>query len=296
MYIDYNGTDYYFVLNLQGDVVALLNASGTKVVEYTYDAWGNILTTTGALASTLGQQNALRYRGYVFDQETGLYYLQSRYYNPKIGRFINADAFPSTGQGLTGNNMFAYCGNNPVCRQDGFGTFWEAVLGAALGGGIAGALIGAVSHLVSCGLSGEEVTVSGLLAATMTGAVTGAIGAVAGVVEGAAVIGSVVVGTISGVSTAINTDGSLEHKIVAGLAAGAVAGFGTYLGTKLPVAKNNGFSACFSAYAGGLILGTYAEIVNVVAQQTITSCFSNQNSTSVPSGSIRDQIHAVAIY
>lgn len=63
----------------------------------------------------------------MYDQETGLYYLQSRYYNPEIGRFINADAFTSTGQDLVGNNMFAYCGNNPVCRIDLNGEWWRLV-------------------------------------------------------------------------------------------------------------------------------------------------------------------------
>ena len=81
--------------------------SGNVVVSYTYDAWGNILDTSGILASTLGKLNPLRYRGYVYDQETKLYYLQSRYYNPNTGRFMNADILVSTGQGLLGNNMFA---------------------------------------------------------------------------------------------------------------------------------------------------------------------------------------------
>ena len=71
-----------------------------------------------SIASTLGVHNPLRYRGYVYDQETGLYYLQSRYYNPEWGRFISADTYVSTGQGLLGNNMFAYCGNNPVKMYD----------------------------------------------------------------------------------------------------------------------------------------------------------------------------------
>ena len=121
MTLTHNGTLYYYVLNLQGDVVALLNSSGTPVVQYTYDAWGNQLSCTGSLASTLGNLNPLPYRGYVYDTEWGLYYLQSRYYDPEIGRFINADAFVSTGQGVLGNNMFAYCGNNPVNYVDPFG-------------------------------------------------------------------------------------------------------------------------------------------------------------------------------
>ena len=118
MAVLYNGTNYYYVTNIQGDVIAILNTSGAAVVEYAYDAWGNIISTTGSMASTLGAHNPLRYRSYVYDQEYSLYYLQSRYYNPETGRFLNADAFTSTGQGLLGNNMFAYCQNNPVAYID----------------------------------------------------------------------------------------------------------------------------------------------------------------------------------
>ena len=84
----------------------------------TYDAWGNVLTTGGSMSSALGLRNPLRYRGYVYDIETKLYYLQSRYYNPQWGRFLNADAFATTGQGTLGNNMFVYCLNNPVNMVD----------------------------------------------------------------------------------------------------------------------------------------------------------------------------------
>ena len=91
MSVVYNGTTYYYATNLQGDVVAILNSSGTQVVGYRYDAWGKLLSTTGSMSGSLGYYNPLRYRGYVYDQETQLYYLQSRYYNPTMGRFINAD-------------------------------------------------------------------------------------------------------------------------------------------------------------------------------------------------------------
>ena len=107
---------------LQGDVIAILDGSGNAVVQYSYDAWGKLLTTTGSMADSLGLHNPLRYRGYVYDSETQLYYLQSRYYDPEVGRFINADAFTSTGQGILGNNMFAYCLNNPVNRSDSSGS------------------------------------------------------------------------------------------------------------------------------------------------------------------------------
>ena len=109
-------------------MVAIVDTQGEKVVEYLYDAWGRLLTTGGTKAADLGLHNALRYRGYVYDPELGLYYLQSRYYNPAMGRFINADAFTSTGQGILGNNMFAYCGNNPVVRKDSSGDAWVYVI------------------------------------------------------------------------------------------------------------------------------------------------------------------------
>ena len=128
--ITLNGTTYYYVTNLQGDVTAILNSSGTAVVNYTYDAWGNPLTVAGDLATTLGTLNPLRYRGYVYDIETGLYYLQSRYYDPEVGRFLNADAFTSTGQGLLSNNMFAYCLNNPIAFSDSGGTAAKISLSA----------------------------------------------------------------------------------------------------------------------------------------------------------------------
>ena len=122
----YNGVTYYYVTNLQGDVVAILDSSGAEVVRYAYDAWGNPISTTGTLATTIGFYNPLRYRGYVYDEETKLYYLQSRYYDPEMGRFINGDGFTATGQGLLGNNMFAYCGNRPVCNKDVTGTRYIA--------------------------------------------------------------------------------------------------------------------------------------------------------------------------
>ena len=105
---------YYAVSNAQGDVVALVDSSGTKVVEYTYDAWGKLTNMTGSKVGTVGKYNPIRYRGYVYDTETQLYYLNSRYYNPDVCRFINVDAYISVGEDLLGYNMFAYCYCNPV--------------------------------------------------------------------------------------------------------------------------------------------------------------------------------------
>ena len=110
------------------------------MVTYTYDEWGKILSVTGTLANTVGQMNPIRYRGYYYDVETGLYYLQSRYYDPETGRFINADGYASTGQGVLGTNMYAYCGNNPVVRSDSTGQWFGA---DNLIAGVVGAFVGA---------------------------------------------------------------------------------------------------------------------------------------------------------
>ena len=119
--VNYNGTYYYYLRNAQGDVVKLIDKTGSTVVEYTYDSWGKLLSTSGSLAETFGAEQPFRYRGYVYDEETGWYYLQSRYYNPELGRFISADVYLSTGQGVLGHNAYAYCLNNPVNCLDSAG-------------------------------------------------------------------------------------------------------------------------------------------------------------------------------
>ena len=116
--VKYNGALCYYITNLQGDAMSIVDAQGEVVAEYEYDPYGNIVSQSGPLADV----NPLRYRGYVYDTETQFYYLQSRYYDPNMCRFINADSYVSTGQGVLGNNMFAYCRNNPVCRVDISGT------------------------------------------------------------------------------------------------------------------------------------------------------------------------------
>ena len=111
---------YYYVLNLQGDVVGLMNTSMQLVVRYSYDPWGKLTGTTATSAYVaLAQANPLRYRSYCYDIETGFYYLQTRYYDPAIARFINADGCLTTNSlGLLSYNMFAYCKNNPVNKAD----------------------------------------------------------------------------------------------------------------------------------------------------------------------------------
>ena len=108
----YNGVPYAYVKSLQGDVIALLDGTGNVVVSYVYDAWGAPIGKSGSMAETLGTVQPFRYRGYVFDEETGLYYLRSRYYNPRWGRFVNADG------AIIQKNLFAYCSNGPIVGYD----------------------------------------------------------------------------------------------------------------------------------------------------------------------------------
>ncbi|MBR0577407.1 RHS repeat-associated core domain-containing protein, partial [Proteiniclasticum sp. BAD-10] len=123
----WNEETYFYVHNLQGDVIGLLDRTGALVVRYTYDTWGKPLTVEGTLAETLGQKNPYRYRGYTYDKETGLYYLGSRYYNPEIGRFINADGtdimLEHLDDSILVTNLYAYCLNNPVRYNDPYGEF-----------------------------------------------------------------------------------------------------------------------------------------------------------------------------
>jgi RHS repeat-associated protein len=116
-----NGVEYYVVRNGQNDVIALVDSTGAIVVEYTYSTYGEVLSITGSLASTIGVLNPYRYRGYRYDNESGLYYLQSRYYNPVWGRFINADVLLKSNGSTLGENMYAYCLNNPVNGTDSHG-------------------------------------------------------------------------------------------------------------------------------------------------------------------------------
>ena len=136
---------YLFAKNIQGDILYIYNTSGTRLVTYTYDAWGNVTTSySNGGASTAARYNPFRYRGYYYDTETGFYYLNSRYYDPSVGRFLNADG--QLNDGLLGYNLFAYCENNPVSYTDPTGEWpdWDKlVMGALLA--VAGTGILAVS-------------------------------------------------------------------------------------------------------------------------------------------------------
>ena len=133
----YNGQDYWYIRNGQGDIAGILDSTGTQVVGYTYDSWGVPISVTGSMADTIGEINPFRYRGYYYDSETGLYYLNSRYYDPVIGRFVTADTYAHTGDSLIGGNMYVYCYNNPIMNIDPTGELTLKNLLVGIGIGVA---------------------------------------------------------------------------------------------------------------------------------------------------------------
>ena len=214
---------YYYVLNAQGDVSAILDSSGKLAASYDYDAWGNctvydssakVLTDPTSIANL----NPLRYRGYYYDAETGFYYLQSRYYDPAICRFINADGQLSITD-FVGSNLFAYCGNDPVNRIDPTGeAWWHWALGALVVAGCA------VATVATCGGFAAAATAVGMVSCGVAAATT------ASTIAAGAFIGSATAYGMA-VATAASTSSSIKEfndrgswGTVAATAGGAVFG------------------------------------------------------------------------
>ncbi len=220
--------EYYYKKNILGDILAIIDKNGREIVKYAYDAWGkhktyvlnngdfvDILdpvyyTKDGSNNKEIAQMNPFRYRSYYYDTETNLYYLNSRYYDPEIGRFINSDDLSNIDElTINGINLFAYCGNNPISFTDPFGTtkWWEwlvaslVVAGLVVGSLFTGGLVGAAfaGAAIGAGFSLGTQAISGQLNWGQfaldigVGAISGAIGA-----SGISRFGSIVVGTLIG--------------------------------------------------------------------------------------------------
>lgn len=173
-YFTYGDAIYYYVTNLQGDVIAILYSNGTMAASYHYDAYGALVEIGGPSGASLGVMNPLTYRGYVYDHDTGLYYLQSRYYNPTIRQFISADDTDNLGVdgSLLSYNLFTYCLNNPVNRFDVNGNWslpnWAKVAIGAV------ATVAAVAVTVATGGAAAPVLI-GVAASTIGGAAVSAV-------------------------------------------------------------------------------------------------------------------------
>ena len=166
-----NGEPYYYIKNAQNDVVLITDADGQAVVLYQYDAWGKITQCFDGTEEEISLINPLFYRSYYLDLEMEMYYLNSRYYLPMFHRFLNADGYVQTGQGILGCNMFAYCQNNPISRTDSSGTSFIAAIAV---GAIVGGIIGAAAGAIKAARDGQSVA-AGALTGGLAGAAIGAV-------------------------------------------------------------------------------------------------------------------------
>ena len=245
---------YLYEKNIQGDVVAVYEYDGDLVVRYAYNAWGAVSETE--YGSEYDEEsfevlcNPFRYRGYYYDTDTGFYYVSSRYYDPEVGRFINADDIDYLGADGSplSYNLFAYCMNNPVNRFDVNGNLsmpnWlkvtvgavaiaglavatvctggavAVICGAALSGAIAGGASGVVMGAIGGGISGGwqgalDGACSGFMSGTLIGGATGMVSAGFNIATGTT--------TIVG-----NAHGSILHKLATNIEAGKMAMTGEY--------------------------------------------------------------------
>ena len=204
-------TDYFYLYNGLGDVVGLIDSSNKVVVRYQYNSWGKVTSSEDTSGVSLATLNPFCYRKYVYDSETGLYCLGSRYYDPEVGRFVNADdtdVIFAKPQELGSKNLYAYCDNNPVAREDYAGEFpIPCIVGAVVGAAVSG-----FSYVLT---SGGEIDGVELAKSCLVGAISGALApldpmkwAIKPLVACAAVI--------NGINTVINTEGDIGTRFLCG--------------------------------------------------------------------------------
>ena len=225
MAIRYKGADYYYVRNGLMTITGLVDANGTAVVNYFYDSWGRMLNITGSLSASLGKDNPYRFKGYYYDDETRMYYLKSRYYQPEICRFISADTIEVLDcQGdLNDKNLYAYCDNNPVMRVDTGGQIWITLGIMAAGGGI-GMVIGAASSAITQYMFNGEINWKSVGVAAVGGFVSGAVAASPLGLTGQIGVGAAV-GAVSYVADCkVNGSVLKVDELAVSAAAGAVSG------------------------------------------------------------------------
>ena len=238
--MEYNGAKYWYDKNLQGDIVGIRNSTGTLVAQYVYDAWGKILQVTdkdgndvSGNSDHIANINPFRYRGYYYDVETGWYYLNARYYDPAVGRFLSPDGqINNVGSDLLGANLFAYCGNNPVNRIDPNGNEWWHWLAAAT------IVVGTAVALV---ISAGGVAPAVMAAASVANGFTA--GSTTATIAAGALVGASTAMAASTISSIENSD-SLEdfadkgqYAVTSTFFGGAIGALSAYSMTRTPKTK-----------------------------------------------------------
>ena len=253
-------TDYFYLYNGLGDVTGLVDSSNQVVVRYQYNSWGKVTSTQDTSGVSLATLNPFCYRKYVYDPETGLYCLGSRYYDPEVGRFVNADdtdVIFAKPQELGSKNLYAYCDNNPVAREDYAGEFpIPCIVGAVVGAAVSG-----FSYVLT---SGGEIDGVELAKSCLVGAISGALAPlepVRSIKKGYLAVASV----INGINTAINTDGDIPTRIVCGIIEGGATMASVYICNKWTgdVELTTKTSQVIANAGVGYVVGHLAEIAAV---------------------------------
>ena len=290
---DLDGEIYFYITNLQGDIVAIANQYG-EGARYEYDAWGKILSISCATGSfeVAAYANPLRYRGYIYDNETEFYYLQSRYYDPAVGRFINSDG--QLNGGFLGNNMFAYCENNPVNMADSSGTLpkWALIaIGAAAAVSaivITVATFGAAAPAAACTLTMAAMSLGASYAVASTAAT---VAVVATTAVAAAYAGDIAYSSVTGDSILLNTvfQGN-EDAYEVGLAVTSIATAGMFQAANMspgvcfikgtPVKAENGDIPIEQITAGVLVYANDPETGETALKEVVRT-FVNEASELV---------------
>ena len=213
--LNYSGKEYVYARNLLGEIYDIMYLKGKSIIRYTYNAYGvpsitlgtNLSSSETLIASDIAELNIYLYKGYIYDQETKLYYCKSRYYDPEVGRWLSIDHIAYLDvESIGGLNLYAYCGNNPVMYSDPSGNMpewlkWTIGIGIIVGlgvatvltGGAAAAILGSAFLGASVGgavgiISGVSLDEDGFhfdsnkasigfMLGSITGAISGAIGA-----------------------------------------------------------------------------------------------------------------------
>ena len=299
---------FFYEKNLQGDVMGIFNEAGQRVVWYTYDAFGMNTSNYAAGCAWVRDINPFRYRGYFYDLDTYLYYLNSRYYDCRTGRFISADTsdvLGATPMALTDKNLYAYCDNNPVMRRDDGGEFWHVLAGAA-----AGAIIGGAVKMASNFIEGKSLT-TGLVTAVVAGAASGALAStgigLAGIIAGNTAISM----AENAINQIVENQGFSDFDVVDMLFDGAIGGVagaigGAEKGTKnlmnlgkqtvkrtFNATANKGFKAGLKE--AGKAFAYYgknsAKYYKKIPKNLLVDSFSAIGTTIVTSNYMKDQYH-----